>query len=59
MYGDYCDGQVRALTQIDGDVISQRSLGITTGQLTGFAEDLGGELYVLNLAGEIIKITPG
>ncbi len=59
VYGDYCDGQVRALTQIDGDVISQRSLGITTGQLTGFAEDLGGELYVLNLAGEIIKITPG
>ena len=59
VYGDFCDGQVRALTQIDGEVISQRLLGIATGQLTGFAEDLGGELYVLNLAGEIIKITPG
>lgn len=59
VYGDFCDGQVRALTQIAGEVISQRLLGIATGQLTGFAEDLGGELYVLNLAGEIIKITPG
>ena len=59
IYGDYCDGQVRALTQVDGEVTAQRLLGVATGQLTGFAEDLGGELYVLNLAGEIIKITPG
>jgi len=59
IYGDYCDGEVRALTQIDGEVVAMRTLGIVALQLTGFAEDLGGELYVLNLAGEIFKIAPG
>ncbi|MBT5139290.1 MAG: sugar dehydrogenase [Acidimicrobiaceae bacterium] len=59
IYGDYCDGQVRAMTQIDGEVVATRTLGIFTGQLTGFAQDLGGELYVFNLAGETLKIVPG
>lgn len=59
LYGDYCDGEVRALTQIDGEVVAMRPLGITSLQLTGFVEDLGGELYVLNLAGEIVKLVPG
>ena len=58
-YGDYCDGEIRALTQIDGEVVAMRPLGITSLQLTGFVEDLGGELYVLNLAGEIVKLVPG
>ena len=59
IYGDYCDGQVRAMTQIDGEIVATRTLGIITGQLTGFAQDLGGELYVFNLAGETLKIVPG
>jgi len=58
IYGDFCDGTIRALTQVDGEVEAKRSLGISAGQLTSFAQDRDGELYTFNLAGEVRKIVP-
>ena len=58
IYGDFCDGTIRALTQVDGEVEAKRSLGISAGQLTSFAQDEDGELYTFNLAGEVHKIVP-
>jgi len=55
----FCDGTIRALTQVDGEVEAKRSLGISAGQLTSFAQDEDGELYTFNLAGEVRKIVPG
>ena len=44
---------------MDGEVEAKRSLGVSVGQLTSFAQDEDGELYTFNLAGEVRKIVPG
>jgi glucose/arabinose dehydrogenase len=58
VFGDYCEGTLRALyTGADGKVMS-RSLGANagSGQLASFGEDTDGELYVLALNGAISRI---
>ncbi|MGH9188151.1 MAG: PQQ-dependent sugar dehydrogenase, partial [Acidimicrobiales bacterium] len=54
LYGDFCDGEVRAL--IPG-VIDQ-PLGLHVERLASFAEDAAGELYVLSLDGGVYRIDP-
>jgi glucose/arabinose dehydrogenase len=57
VYGDYCEGTIRALfTGPNG--VESRSLGVNAGagSLVSFAEDSGGELYVLSINGPISRI---
>ena len=58
VYGDFCEGEVRALVQRDGDVIDDRVLGLSVESLSAFGEDPAGELYVLSLDGPVYRIVP-
>jgi glucose/arabinose dehydrogenase len=55
VFGDYCEGSVRALfTTLAG--IESRRLGARQGNLASFGEDSAGELYTLSLDGTIARI---
>ncbi len=58
VYGDYCDGKVRALVRKKKDVKQEAELGIATTVLTSFGQDQAGELYVLSLEEGLSKIVP-
>ena len=59
LYADYCNGLVRALV-VDGDgqVVEQGDLGVDAGQVVSFVEDDQGELYLLDLGGQITRLDP-
>ena len=59
VFGDYCDGVVRALTADGNTVTVDRSLDVTVPALVSFGEDADGELYALSLEGTVFRITPG
>jgi len=56
LYGDFCDGQVRALVQRDGEVVDDRDLDLDVPDLTSFGQDPEGELYALSLSGAVYRI---
>ena len=58
LYGDYCNGDVRALVQRDGRVVAERSLGFEVASLSSFGQRADGELYALSLAGPIFRLDP-
>lgn len=58
LFGDYCQGEVRALVQRDGEVVDERGLGVQAGAISSFGEDADGELYVLSLDGPVYRIVP-
>ncbi|MGH9188302.1 MAG: PQQ-dependent sugar dehydrogenase [Acidimicrobiales bacterium] len=58
LYGDFCVGELRALVQIDGQVVEEQSLGMTVPNLSSFGEDADGELWALSLEGPIYRIDP-
>ena len=58
IYGDFCEGEVRALIVRDGEVVDDRVLGLSVDQLTSFGQDADGELYVLSLDGPVYRIVP-
>lgn len=55
LFSDYCDGTLRALA-VNGDEVSDRSLGVQVATPSGIAEDAEGELYVISLQGEVFRI---
>lgn len=60
LYSDFSGGFLRAITVVDG-AIDQR-VDLDVGTLSGvvsFGEDAGGELYLLELGGRVLKLTPG
>jgi glucose/arabinose dehydrogenase len=57
LFADYCNGELRALTQSGGQVTLQRRLGVDPGQVVSFGEDAAGELYVLTVTG-VLRIDP-
>ena len=59
IFGDYCDGVVRALTADGSTVTVDRSLDVTVPALVSFGEDGDGELYALSLEGTVFRITAG
>jgi glucose/arabinose dehydrogenase len=59
VFGDYCNGQVRALVQQGGRVVAQRDLGLVVSQLVSFGQDPAGELYALSLGGEVLRLEAG
>ncbi len=58
LYGDYCDGGVRALAQSGGELVAEASLGVTVPNLSSFGQDQNGEIYALSLDGPIYRIQP-
>lgn len=56
LYGDHCEGEVRALVQRDGQVLDDRPLGLHVPLLSSFGEDAEGELWVLSLEGPVYRI---
>lgn len=59
LYGDFCDGRIRALVQKKGRVLYQREdLGLQVDDLIAFGEDSSGELYAVSLSGDIFRIAP-
>ena len=60
VYGDFCDGVVRALVVDDsGRVVDQRAFEVQVNALVSFGEDAAGELYALSLEGTVYRLVPG
>jgi glucose/arabinose dehydrogenase len=58
LYGDYCSGRVWGLTPDgQGGWVATELLYDPTLRLSSFAEDLAGELYLLDLGGRILRLT--
>ena len=56
VYGDVCDGRIRALSWARGKPVRHRDLGLRLPGLVSFAEDRNGELYALSLADGIYRL---
>ena len=56
LYGDVCDGRIRALARAGGQALRHRDLGLRLPGLVSFAENHAGELYALSLAGGIYRL---
>ncbi|MGH9183693.1 MAG: PQQ-dependent sugar dehydrogenase [Acidimicrobiales bacterium] len=60
VFGDLADATVEALVVEGARVTAQRSLGVGVdpGTLVSFGQDVAGELYVLSLAGPLLRLDP-
>jgi glucose/arabinose dehydrogenase len=60
IFGDYCAAEIHGLLARDGQVVDERSLGVSvaTRSLSSFGQDLDGEVYVLSTDGTVYKIEP-
>jgi glucose/arabinose dehydrogenase len=56
VYGDVCDGRIRALSWARGEPVRHRDLGLRLPGLVSFAEGRDGELYALSLADGIYRL---
>jgi glucose/arabinose dehydrogenase len=56
LFGDYCQGDVRALRVRDGQVAEERTFDAHVDELVSFAEDAAGEVYALSLLGGIYRL---
>jgi glucose/arabinose dehydrogenase len=56
VYGDVCDGRIRALSRARGKPVRHRDLGLQLPGLVSFAENHAGELYALSLAGGVYRL---
>jgi glucose/arabinose dehydrogenase len=56
VYGDVCDGRIRALAHARGKPVRHRDLGLRLPGLVSFAENRAGELYALSLAGGVYRL---
>ncbi|MCX6116170.1 MAG: PQQ-dependent sugar dehydrogenase, partial [Proteobacteria bacterium] len=57
VYGDFQSGNIWGLRYQDGKVISETLLLQSSSKISSFAEDLSGEIYVINHEGSILKFT--
>ncbi len=55
-YGDYCSGQLWTAYRTDAETWVSDTLVDTNFTISSFGEDEAGELYIVNYAGEILKI---
>ncbi len=58
IYGDFCAGELLALTQANGAVAQQKDLGLKVKQLTTFAQDADGEVYAVSREGTVYRLDP-
>jgi glucose/arabinose dehydrogenase len=59
LYSDNCNGTIMGVVQRNGKLVQQESLGIEAPNPSSFGEDANGELYVLSLAGEVLRVDAG
>ncbi len=64
-YGDFCSAFVRSFRVVNGLAVDHQdrtaeleSSGVSIDQIASFGEDARGELYIVDLGGEIFKILP-
>jgi len=58
VFADYCEGQLRALRQENGQVAVERFLDVSATNVAAFGEDEEGELYVLSQGDGLLRIDP-
>jgi glucose/arabinose dehydrogenase len=58
VFADYCEGDLRALRQEDGQVVTERLLGVGAANVAAFGEDADGELYVLSQGDGLLRLDP-
>jgi glucose/arabinose dehydrogenase len=58
VFADYCEGELRALTQRGGQVTAERLLGVRAENVAAFGEDGDGELYVLSQGDGLLRVDP-
>jgi glucose/arabinose dehydrogenase len=58
VYGDFCDGTVRALVLRRGVVVQDRSLGAHLYGMASFGEGADGEIYVLSVFRGVFRLAP-
>lgn len=57
IFGDYCGSRVWTLGTVEGEILPvPLETGAVAAQMTNFGEDNDGELYVMDLAGNVFKI---
>jgi glucose/arabinose dehydrogenase len=56
LYGDVCEGRIRALARARGKPLRHRDLGLRLPGLVSFAESQDGELYALSLSHGIHRL---
>jgi glucose/arabinose dehydrogenase len=56
LFGDYCSGIVWGLFQLSPGAWEQQKLFETGARISSFAQDLQGEVYLINLNGSISKL---
>ena len=56
-YGDYCSGKIWSIAR-EGRRVSRRGHPYEVADLTSFAEDSQGELYILSAGGTIFRLVP-
>ena len=59
VYGDYCSGKIWALRYDGSRVTESIQVADTKLRISSFAEDTDGELYILDLEGEIYRFAEG
>lgn len=57
LYGDFCDGVIKALRISDGAAEEVPIDRIRVPQLVSFGEDSSGEMYAVSLVGEVFRLT--
>ena len=58
VYGDYCQGRLRAVRLTSGRARADRDLGLRVGSLSSFGEDARGRVYATSLAGPVYRLSP-
>jgi glucose/arabinose dehydrogenase len=59
VYGDFCEGHVRAARLSTGHATGDRQLDLPSiGQISSFGQDAAGHVYVLDLEGPVYRLAP-
>jgi glucose/arabinose dehydrogenase len=56
VYGDFCEGRLRAATLRTGKATHRRYLGVRIPQLASFAEGASGRIYVVSAGGGVFRL---
>lgn len=61
LFSDYCDGRIRSFAYADGKAGAETDWSNTLGNpgnVTAFGADSSGELYVMTIDGQLLKLVP-
>jgi glucose/arabinose dehydrogenase len=56
VFADHCSGRIFAIDAATRDLVDPVEVGAADGGISAFGEDVGGELYLLNLDGSIWRL---